>query len=116
MCQMGGWSQKARIAAELRDEIRAGRYRPGDRLPSVGELCARFTVTQATAVYAVRILVDEGWVISEQGRGYFAASHPPADDIAGAEQAIDQAMEALRQARARLLSNCSPDRREELVQ
>ena len=28
-------ARKAEIAAELRDEIRAGRYGPGDRLPRV---------------------------------------------------------------------------------
>ena len=102
-------SRKAEIAAELRDEIRAGRYRAGDRLPRVADLEARFKVTTATVVYGVRILVEEGWVIAEPGRGYFVAPAPPAvDDIAGALTAIDQAIDALRLAKARLLSNTPP--------
>ena len=98
-------SRKTEIAAVLRDELRAARYRPGERLPRVADLCARFDVTTATAVYAVRILVDEGWVSSEPGRGYFATTDPPVDDVAGVVDAIDHAMEALRLAKARLLSN-----------
>ena len=38
-------SRKADIAAELRDEIRTGRYGPGDRLPRVADLEDRFNVT-----------------------------------------------------------------------
>ena len=99
-------SRKAEIAAALRDDIRAGRYRPGDRLPRVADLIDRFGVTTATAVYGVRILIDEGWVISEPGRGYYVAARPPIDtaDVAGALTAIDQAIDALRLAKARLLS------------
>ena len=69
-------SRKTEIAAVLRDELRAGQYGPGERLPRVADLCARFDVTTATAVYAVRILVDDGWVSSEPGRGYFRRRRP----------------------------------------
>ena len=54
-----GTSWQAEIAAQLRDEIRAGQCRSGDRRPRVADLEDPFGVTTATAVYGVGILFDE---------------------------------------------------------
>jgi GntR family transcriptional regulator len=61
------------IANALREDIRSGRYRPGDRLPSVAELQARFGVSKVTARQAVVQLRAERLVTSRVGEGVFVA-------------------------------------------
>ncbi|MGB2701489.1 MAG: GntR family transcriptional regulator [Candidatus Phosphoribacter baldrii] len=53
-------------------------YKPGDRLPGVAEVCEEYDASTATAVYAMRALLDEGLVRSVQGGngGYFLVKHP----------------------------------------
>lgn len=55
----------------LRAEIKAGRYAPGDQLPSERELRERFTVSGNTVKQAIVQLRAEGWVESRQGSGVF---------------------------------------------
>ena len=50
------------IAAALRDEMTAGRYRSGERLPSVGELRKRFGAGEFAVRAALHKLRDEGLV------------------------------------------------------
>ncbi|MEU5958261.1 winged helix-turn-helix domain-containing protein [Streptomyces sp. NPDC047525] len=59
------------IAAELRQGIRTGQYRPGDRLPSARDLQARHGVANMTAQNALNLLKQEGLTYSVQGRGSF---------------------------------------------
>jgi GntR family transcriptional regulator len=63
----------ARVADALRQDIRAGRYGPGDQLPSERELVVRFKVSAATTRAAIVQLRAEGLVTSHQGRGVFVA-------------------------------------------
>ena len=74
-----------RIADRLRAEIRAGRYRPGDKLPSGSELAERFGVSIVTARQAIAQLRAEGLVRSRVGSGVFMAEPGPprrmSDDI-----------------------------------
>lgn len=44
------------IAADLREEIRAGRLRPGDKIPTVVQLAAQYTVAAGTAHRAMAVL------------------------------------------------------------
>ncbi|MFM1988685.1 MAG: GntR family transcriptional regulator, phosphonate transport system regulatory protein [Pseudomonadota bacterium] len=62
------WS---RIAAALREDIDAGRFAPGERLPNETALAARFGVHRHTLRQAVQRLALEGRVRVEQGRGTF---------------------------------------------
>jgi GntR family transcriptional regulator len=75
----------AQVADALREDIRAGRYGPGDRLPSERELVERFKVSKVTARAAIVQLRAEGLVTSHQGRGVFVAERPPlrrlSDDV-----------------------------------
>lgn len=57
-----------RIAAELRAQIMAGQYAPGDRLPTEVELTQQHQVSQNTARSAVRQLVNEGLIVRVPGR------------------------------------------------
>jgi DNA-binding GntR family transcriptional regulator len=61
----------AQLVGILRGQIAAGVFRPGDRLPSEAQLCERYGVSPMTVRRAVNILVDQGVVIAEQGRGTF---------------------------------------------
>jgi GntR family transcriptional regulator len=73
------------IAGRLRAEIRSGRYRPGDRLPSESGLAERFRVSKVTARQAITQLRAEGLVTSRVGYGVFVAEPGPprrlSDDI-----------------------------------
>ncbi len=61
----------AQVADSLRDDIRSGRYAPGDQLPSERELRERFGVSGNTVRAAMVHLRAEGLVTSHQGRGVF---------------------------------------------
>lgn len=61
----------AQLVRILRDQIAAGVFRPGDRLPSESQLCERYEVSPMTVRRVINILADQGVVIAEQGRGTF---------------------------------------------
>ncbi|NJC70823.1 tyrosine-type recombinase/integrase [Planosporangium thailandense] len=56
------------IAEALRDDIRSGRLKPCDHLPTVVELAAQHRVGSGTAQRAVALLRDEGLVEVVRGR------------------------------------------------
>ena len=60
------------IAAELRADILAGRFAPGERLPNEKTLADRFGVHRHTLRQAVQALVREGHLDVRQGAGTFA--------------------------------------------
>jgi GntR family transcriptional regulator len=71
-----------RIAAELRDQITSGALRPGDRLPTLPELCARYEVSETTARNAVGLLRGEGLVESRTRAGTVVRERPPVHRLA----------------------------------
>lgn len=60
-------SPAAQIANELRAQIEAGDFKPGDKLPSDGELARRFDVSMATVSKARAMLVALRLVESRAG-------------------------------------------------
>jgi DNA-binding GntR family transcriptional regulator len=60
-----------RLAAEIRRKIESAEWSSGDQIPSVTELASRNGVSRATVVKAVRVLVDEGLLVTRQGWGTF---------------------------------------------
>src|SRR5690242_19167805 len=60
-------------ADELRREIKQGRFKPGQQMPSVRELQERFKVANMTARSALNVLRDEGLIYTIHGRGSFVA-------------------------------------------
>lgn len=68
----------------LTAEIRAGKYAPGERIPSDRELSERFGVARMTARRAVDELRKAGLVTTEWGRGTFVRV-PAGDDQADGE-------------------------------
>lgn len=66
------------LADQLRIRIAAGDYAVGERLPSEPQLCEVTGYSRSTVRNALKVLVDEGNVIKEQGRGTFVAPSAPA--------------------------------------
>ncbi|MDD9709265.1 phosphonate metabolism transcriptional regulator PhnF [Seohaeicola sp. SP36] len=67
------WSS---IASTLRDEISAGLYRPGDRLPTESALARRFGVNRHTVRHALSGLVKDGTITTRRGAGAFVSRAP----------------------------------------
>jgi GntR family transcriptional regulator len=61
------------IRQHLLDQIRGGRLKPGQPIPSEPELCAQLRVSRMTVRQAVRSLCDEGLVYAERGKGTFVS-------------------------------------------
>lgn len=64
-------------ADTVRSSIMEGKFRPGDRLPSVRKLSDELGVNPATVVAAYRILTREGFVEARAGSGAFVAEGAP---------------------------------------
>lgn len=78
------------IADVIRTNILVGKYKPGDRLPSVRKLCEEWKCTPGTIQRAYSELAREGLLISRAGRGTQVAGVVP--------QAKVQAQGSLRRA------------------
>ncbi|MBL9050817.1 MAG: phosphonate metabolism transcriptional regulator PhnF [Tabrizicola sp.] len=66
----------ASIAETLTDEIAAGHYRSGDKLPTEAELAGRFMVNRHTIRHALGALAEKGLVHARRGAGVFVAARP----------------------------------------
>ncbi len=60
-----------RLADELRREIKAGRWKPGDRAPSETWLSETYEIAPGTVRQALAMLVDEGLLERFRGKGTF---------------------------------------------
>jgi GntR family transcriptional regulator len=65
------------IADDLRQSIKSGALAPGALLPSEREMIQRYGTSKSTASKAVALLVAEGLVRTELGRGTFVRDRPP---------------------------------------
>lgn len=64
------------IADTLLAEIAVGQYRPGDKLPTEGDLAARFGVNRHTVRHALASLAEAGIIYSRRGAGVFVSLKP----------------------------------------
>ncbi|RJO72111.1 GntR family transcriptional regulator [Nocardia panacis] len=71
-----------RIADLLREEIRAGKWQPGDRLPSHTELAEQMQVSITTARNAIQVLVTENLVYTATSRGTIVRSREVLESVA----------------------------------
>lgn len=62
-----GRSMPSDLASTLRSQIHAGLLGPGDRLPNQRELATAWGVGRITVREALRILSDEGYIVSKRG-------------------------------------------------
>jgi DNA-binding GntR family transcriptional regulator len=61
----------AQVAESLRQQILAGTYRPGERLPSEAMLVEMFKISPMTVRRAVNLLASQGIVTTARGSGTF---------------------------------------------
>lgn len=69
------------LARTLRSNIVSGRLAPGAKLPSEAELQADTGLSRSTVRKALDMLVDDGFITKERGRGAFVSRdmHPTED-------------------------------------
>ena len=97
----------AQVADRLRELIRNGTLRPGDRLPPGRELSEQFGVAIMTVRKAIDVRRLEGAISSQQGRGVFVTSagakEPTADleSLKVAVQKLTSRVAALEDAASR---------------
>ncbi len=65
------------IARAIADHVRAGRLRPGERLPGTRTLSQVLDVHRNTVAAAYAELAAEGWIGSAPGRGTFVSAEIP---------------------------------------
>jgi len=64
------------LAQELRARIRAGEWRPGERIPSEPELARQETVSRSSMRAAITLLEEEGYVSRRHGSGTYVTHMP----------------------------------------
>src|SRR5919198_275368 len=65
------------IARAIAGDIRRGRLRPGDLVPSTRALAHTLGVHRNTVIAAYDELTAEGWITTESGRGTFVSKTLP---------------------------------------
>lgn len=83
------------IAAQLRDQILAGKIRAGEALPSIRGLAQDLKISVITTMKAYEELAGEGLVTASQGKGYFVNAQ---DTRLLAEQHLRRVEESLTEA------------------
>ena len=63
------------IAETIEGEIRAGRLRPGQRIPSAREIATDAGVGMRTAETALRLLREKGLTVAVVGKATYVAPH-----------------------------------------
>src|SRR5690606_25213529 len=108
------------ISEELTGRIRAGRWLPGERLPSIAALARELGASAGSVREALRSLQTRGLVRMEHGRGTFVSGAPSA--LAGEAEHLGMLV-ALAEARrliepelaAMAAERGSPEERAELM-
>ena len=88
------------LAQELRARIRAGEWRPGERIPSEPELARQETVSRSSMRAAITLLEEEGFVSRRHGSGTYVTHRPTLPSDLGRNFGVSSLI-ALDRARAR---------------
>lgn len=83
----------AQVIDELRRRIESGEYPPGSLLPSEHQLSDEFQIARPTVVRALRVLRQDGWIETQQGKGSFVRGRPALAGLESprtGEQALDR--------------------------
>lgn len=70
------------VAKDLETRIRAGIYKPRERLPTVEELCEAYGVSRITVRRSLDMLEDQGLVVKRRGAGTFVKDVDAQEDMA----------------------------------
>ena len=74
-------SKVEQIGLAILDDIRTGIYRTGDELPSIRELCLRYSMSKQTVSLALAELARRGMLNVSHGRATRITGHPEARRI-----------------------------------
>jgi GntR family transcriptional regulator/MocR family aminotransferase len=88
--------RRTALAGALRDAIRSGQLRPGERLPSTRALAADLALARGTVTEAYSELIAEGWLIARQGSGTAVAARQEATNQRAPRRSSGRASEAPR--------------------
>jgi DNA-binding GntR family transcriptional regulator len=66
------------LAALIREQISAGELRPRTAIPSLTDLAAEHDLAVVTVRKAIKVLVEEGLLVTQPGRGTYVAGKSPA--------------------------------------
>ncbi|MEV4904017.1 GntR family transcriptional regulator [Streptomyces sp. ScaeMP-6W] len=109
------------IAETLREQIRSGRLKPGNALPTQTALMREFGASSLTVQKAMALLKQDGWAVSRPGKGAFVAHYDQADAddrdhpevtapargtaarVEALERALAEAVEQIAELRARVV-------------
>ena len=83
----------AQVIDELRRRIESGEYPPGSLLPSEHQLSDEFQIARPTVVRALRVLRQDGWIETQQGKGSFVRGRPALaglESLRTGEQALNR--------------------------
>jgi GntR family transcriptional regulator len=65
------------LAGVLRQQIAGGTLPRGEPIPTEADLCQRYQVSRATVRQALSLLVEEGLIVRQRGRGSIVAPRQP---------------------------------------
>ena len=65
------------VIADITASIEAGTLHPGDKLPTIAELCEQYDASATPIRYALRILDERGLIESHQGKGNYVVDRRP---------------------------------------
>jgi DNA-binding GntR family transcriptional regulator len=88
------------VAESIRQDIRTGTLRSGDKLPGNRDLAEQHGVALGTAQKALRVLQDGGWVTTTPAVGVFVAGVPV--ESASVEEQLRELRAALADLSARV--------------
>ncbi|MBR5635594.1 MAG: GntR family transcriptional regulator, partial [Pseudobutyrivibrio sp.] len=66
-------SKNELIIKDIKKAINAGKYEPGQKIPSENQLALDYDVTRQTVRKALGKLIDEGYLYSKQGSGTYVS-------------------------------------------
>ncbi len=97
------------LKAAIARDVRGGRYRPGDRIPSERALCEAYGVSRTTVRHTVSQLVHEGGLVRVPAKGTFVAPHKIEQDLAHVSRFSETVTAAGRVPGIRVLSTTEID-------
>ncbi|WP_161601316.1 GntR family transcriptional regulator [Paenibacillus luteus] len=80
----------------LREKILVGEYSVGERIPSEKELMEEFSVSRITSKKALDMLVQDGIIMRQPGRGSFVIEHKPPFRPGEVPSVLEQALTVSR--------------------
>lgn len=66
-----GRKPSIQVAEAIKRDIHAGVYRPDKALPSTPDLASKYKVAKQTVTNAVKVLQDQGYLVTQVGKGTF---------------------------------------------